>query len=1037
MKGGKMKTCLPLLAPTLMFLLSLALVIPCSAQAPLTLDSDCTVTVGNQAVAVSEDGAFYVQNIAIFQSRDTGIAPQLYRVRATCLRNGEMIIGQSDFFSFTPGETTFIGDVFPSDLDPIPVSVELTASTDVIALDDTLQLSVIATFSDGSTEDVTQRSAGTTYISTNTNLLTVSQNGRVRGVNSTTRPQSATIAVLNEGNLGSITFTAVGNSNDFDNDGMPNDYEELFGLNQFSDDSDFDLDGDGLTNLEEFELGTLPNNSDTDLDGIPDGMDGDPLRPEFEPPTVRVIEPLLGTTLLEGQTIDFTVDASDDGILTGIDFFVNGALIATKEEAPFVLTFTVPYATDFLEFSASAMDAAGNTGATDGAGFQVINDPLTRVRGTVVDTEGNPAQGADVSLKLGGLLAEFFDFDSPLNSMPDLSGLTPDATKLVSAVNLRNPGDFLSPDTFGLSFSPDFAARFSGWIRIQIAGLYGFFLSADDGARLFIDGDLIAEVTGPGDFTVDTGTVNLSPGSVPIEIEYYQAVGGSEIQLSYLGPDDTTSKVVPPEFLFQATDSFTARSRSDGTFVIRDVPANLGEIDASVTATIEGVELQGTSEAAAPIADGVTELGIIELQTARYETDLGINLEQTDDTWDLIPFTEGFSFPYYGSTYSEAYVGSNGYITFQGGDSTYNPSIPRGVVEGLPRISAMFVDLDPRVIQPGGGVYVNQFPDRFVVTWYRLGLFFEGGDNTIQIILYSDGRIQYGYNGLTVGTSSRDISVAVSPGGDPAVMNVDFSAGTPFGSTGADAPFENFSSGAEFDMDGGFITFTPNVAGGFDVTYLAGSGEPPPPPPPPSTIEVLEFEAQCIFGDCSFSTGEVINFEVSVEGSPDRYEYDWTSPDGAFRNVIDSSNIPITSHIYTVAGSYEPVLRIIKGAELAELADQNDSLIEVTEIAPPPPPPPTDLQVVGFAAQCSLGFCGFNTGQTISFTVSVEGSPTRYEYDWTSPDGVFRNVIESSTTPVTSHAYTVAGSYKPVLRIVRGTESAELADQNSANLSVN
>lgn len=58
-----------------------------SAQ-PISLDDRCTVSVGNQTVFVRPDGSFFLRNIAVFESRATGVAPQLYRVRATCLRSG-------------------------------------------------------------------------------------------------------------------------------------------------------------------------------------------------------------------------------------------------------------------------------------------------------------------------------------------------------------------------------------------------------------------------------------------------------------------------------------------------------------------------------------------------------------------------------------------------------------------------------------------------------------------------------------------------------------------------------------------------------------------------------------------------------------------------------------------------------------------------------------------------------------------------------------------------------------------------------------
>ena len=56
-------------------------------------------------------------------------------------------------------------------------------------------------------------------------------------------------------------FTPV-SFNDTDNDGMPNDWEETYGLNIAYDDSSFDKDYDGLTNLKEYTLGTNPTIKD-------------------------------------------------------------------------------------------------------------------------------------------------------------------------------------------------------------------------------------------------------------------------------------------------------------------------------------------------------------------------------------------------------------------------------------------------------------------------------------------------------------------------------------------------------------------------------------------------------------------------------------------------------------------------------------------------------------------------------------------------------------------------------------------------------
>ena len=55
---------------------------------------------------------------------------------------------------------------------------------------------------------------------------------------------------------------------DSDSDGMIDDYEIIYGLNPYFNDSQLDLDNDGKTNIEEYNAGTLPNNTTSKMFSI-------------------------------------------------------------------------------------------------------------------------------------------------------------------------------------------------------------------------------------------------------------------------------------------------------------------------------------------------------------------------------------------------------------------------------------------------------------------------------------------------------------------------------------------------------------------------------------------------------------------------------------------------------------------------------------------------------------------------------------------------------------------------------------------------
>ncbi|MBA3064010.1 hypothetical protein FP803_01075, partial [Candidatus Woesearchaeota archaeon] len=91
--------------------------------------------------------------------------------------------------------------------------------------------------------------------------------------------------------------------NDNDNDGMPNDWEEKYGLDPGYNDADDDEDNDGLTNLDEHKEGTDPTNPDTDGDGVSDGDEVkkgfDPTDPDSRPASVfPIILLIIGIILL-------------------------------------------------------------------------------------------------------------------------------------------------------------------------------------------------------------------------------------------------------------------------------------------------------------------------------------------------------------------------------------------------------------------------------------------------------------------------------------------------------------------------------------------------------------------------------------------------------------------------------------------------------------------------------------------------------------------------------------------------------------------
>jgi hypothetical protein len=121
----------------------------------------------------------------------------------------------------------------------------------------------------------------------------------------------------------------------------------------------------------------------------------------------------------------------------------------------------------------------------------------------------------------------------------------------------------------------------------------------------------------------------------------------------------------------------------------------------------------------------------------------GTPLSLTDDSYATVTLTGGARVWLYGVSYSTFYVGSNGYITFASGNTTYSESYANHFNQ--PRISALFDDLNPSA---GGSVSWKQLSDRAVVTWQNVPEYGTSNQNSFQIEMFFDGQIRIHYLAL-------------------------------------------------------------------------------------------------------------------------------------------------------------------------------------------------------------------------------------------------------------------------------------------------
>lgn len=138
----------------------------------------------------------------------------------------------------------------------------------------------------------------------------------------------------------------------------------------------------------------------------------------------------------------------------------------------------------------------------------------------------------------------------------------------------------------------------------------------------------------------------------------------------------------------------------------------------------------------------------------------GTTLSLSDDGNQLVNLSGGATVSLYGQTWGSFYVNANGNITFGASDSTYTESLSAHF--SRPRVAALFDDLNPAT---GGNVSWKQLSDRAVVTWLNVPEYNTSNQNTFQIELYFDGRIQINYLSIaaTDGLAGLSEGLGLSP----------------------------------------------------------------------------------------------------------------------------------------------------------------------------------------------------------------------------------------------------------------------------------
>jgi len=141
---------------------------------------------------------------------------------------------------------------------------------------------------------------------------------------------------------------------------------------------------------------------------------------------------------------------------------------------------------------------------------------------------------------IGDLQADYFAIDAPTNSLDEIDF---DAAPIHSEqlIEINETG------TLGAFFEGGpadyFAVKYTGEFDASQDGDYTFYLTSDDGGRLFIDGQLVIDHDGVFAPTLKTGSISLNAGKYDFEMHYFENFGGAMVDLDWSGPGFTRKQM--------------------------------------------------------------------------------------------------------------------------------------------------------------------------------------------------------------------------------------------------------------------------------------------------------------------------------------------------------------------------------------------------------------------------------------------------------------------------------------------------------------
>ncbi len=144
------------------------------------------------------------------------------------------------------------------------------------------------------------------------------------------------------------------------------------------------------------------------------------------------------------------------------------------------------------------------------------------------------AEPGGSAFQQSGIQVDYFYPSAANVALETLAKMTPQASGIVAEIDMNVP-QRKQDDRFAL--------RFTGNIQVPKTGRYTFATSSDDGSRLYVGDQLVVNNDGLHGMRKQAGNIELTAGSHPLIVTYFDNGGGEGLVVTWSGPGFGEQKI--------------------------------------------------------------------------------------------------------------------------------------------------------------------------------------------------------------------------------------------------------------------------------------------------------------------------------------------------------------------------------------------------------------------------------------------------------------------------------------------------------------